>query len=196
MTITLSSIADNKGARKVKRVKGRGIGSGKGKTAGVGVKGQKARSGVAIKGFEGGQMPIYRRLPKRGFNNPTRKEFEALNFGKLQEFIEAKKLDAKGTITLKALEEAGLIRGNKDGVKLLAKGELTSKITIEVHAASKAAQAAVEKVGGALVIVNDRERRAEEAAAAKKENGAKPAAKAAKKEKAKGKASAKKKAAA
>ncbi|MBL4802804.1 MAG: 50S ribosomal protein L15 [Emcibacter sp.] len=148
----LNEIADNPGATKNRRRIGRGIGSGKGKTGGRGVKGQKSRSGVAIKGFEGGQMPIYQRLPKRGFNNINRKTFVPVNLGRLQEAIDAKKLDAKKAITIDLLQEAGLVNGVKHGVRLLATGELKAKITIEVSGASAAAIAAVEKAGGTVTV--------------------------------------------
>ncbi len=149
----LNELADNPGATKNRRRIGRGIGSGKGKTGGRGVKGQKSRSGVAIKGFEGGQMPLYQRLPKRGFNNINRKNFVAVNIGRLQEAIDAKKIDAKKAITIAVLQEAGVVNGVKDGVRLLATGKLKSKVTIEVSGASAAAQAAVEKAGGKVSII-------------------------------------------
>jgi len=148
----LNEIANNPGATKDRKRIGRGIGSGTGKTGGRGVKGQKSRSGVAIKGFEGGQMPIYQRLPKRGFNNINRKNFVPVNLGGLQDAIDAKKIDAKKTITIDLLKEAGLVNGVKDGVRLLASGELKSKITIEVSGASAAAIAAVEKAGGTVTV--------------------------------------------
>lgn len=148
----LNQLADNKGATKNRMRVGRGIGSGKGKTSGAGQKGQKARSGVAIKGFEGGQMPIYRRLPKRGFTNIFAKNFAAANIGRVQEALDAGKLNAKETITTAMLQEAGVVGKVVDGVRLLAKGELTGKITIEVSGASKAAVAAVEKAGGKVVL--------------------------------------------
>jgi large subunit ribosomal protein L15 len=149
----LNQLSDNSGARKDRTRVGRGIGSGKGKTAGRGVKGQKSRSGVAIKGFEGGQMPIYRRLPKRGFKNPFRKEFSVVNLGRLQQAIDDKRIDAKKTIDTDALMAAGLVgRRVKDGVRILAKGELKAKVTIEVAGASQAAVAAVEKAGGKIVL--------------------------------------------
>ncbi len=148
----LNELADNPGATKNRKRIGRGIGSGKGKTGGRGVKGQKSRSGVAIKGFEGGQMPLYQRLPKRGFNNINRKNFVPVNLGKLQEAIDAKKIDAKKTITIDVLQAAGLVNGVKDGVRLLAKGELKAKVTIEVSGASAAAIAAVEKAGGTVAV--------------------------------------------
>ncbi len=150
--MNLNDIRDNDGARHRKMRVGRGIGSGKGKTAGRGQKGQKSRSGVAIKGFEGGQMPLHMRIPKRGFNNIFAKDFAEVNLGMVQKFIDAKKLDAKTTIDQAVLEAAGLCRGGKDGVRLLAKGELTAKVTFEVAGASKAAVAAVEKAGGKVEI--------------------------------------------
>lgn len=148
----LNEIANNAGALKNRKRIGRGIGSGTGKTGGRGVKGQKSRSGVAIKGFEGGQMPIYQRLPKRGFNNINRKVFVPVNLGRLQEAIDAKKIDAKKAITIDVLQDAGLVNGVKDGVRLLAKGDLKAKITIEVSGASAAAIAAVEKAGGTVSV--------------------------------------------
>jgi len=149
----LNEIANKPGATKSRTRIGRGIGSGKGKTGGRGVKGQKSRSGVAIKGFEGGQMPIHMRLPKRGFNSPFRKHFALVNLGKLQEAIDAKKLDAKKTITVEVLQEAGLVNRVKDGVRLLAKGELKAKVNIEVAGASAAAVAAVEAAGGSVTVL-------------------------------------------
>jgi large subunit ribosomal protein L15 len=148
----LNQLSDNAGAhRRGKRV-GRGIGTGKGKTSGHGHKGQKSRSGVAIKGFEGGQMPLYRRLPKRGFNNPSRKHYQVVNLGRLQQALDAGKLDAGKPIDGKALQTAGVVTRLRDGVRLLAKGELSAKLTIEVAGASKAAVAAVEKAGGTVVM--------------------------------------------
>ncbi len=149
----LNELSDNPGARKNATRVGRGIGSGKGKTAGRGVKGQKSRSGVSIKGFEGGQMPIYRRMPKRGFTNIFRKEFAVVNLGRLQQAIDDKRIDAKKTIDTAALMAAGLVgRRVGDGVRLLANGELTTKVTIDVAGASKSAVAAVEKAGGNVVL--------------------------------------------
>ena len=148
----LHELKDNEGARHRKMRVGRGIGSGKGKTCGRGHKGQTSRSGVAIKGFEGGQMPIYRRLPKRGFNNIFRKEYASLNLQTLQAFIDAGKLDAKATLTDELLIASGAARSGRDGVKLLAKGELKSKVTLEVSKASKAAIEAVEKAGGKVTV--------------------------------------------
>jgi len=158
----LSEIADRPGARKTRRRVGRGIGSGKGKTAGRGVKGQKARTGVAVKGFEGGQMPLHRRLPKRGFNKPFRKEFNEINLGRLQQAIDAGKLDAKATIDAEALVKAGVVRRAKHGVRLLGEGELKAKVALTVAGASKSAVAAVEKAGGSVTILAPK---AEEAAA-------------------------------
>ena len=148
----LNELRDNEGARKGRMRKGRGIGSGKGKTAARGQKGQKSRSGVAIKGFEGGQMPLHMRLPKRGFNNPFGKDFAEVNLGLVQKFIDAKKLDAKKTVDHAALQAAGLARGGKDGVRLLGKGELTTKVSFVVAGASKGAVAAVEKAGGSVEV--------------------------------------------
>ncbi|MDP6566472.1 MAG: 50S ribosomal protein L15 [Alphaproteobacteria bacterium] len=148
----LNELRDNPGARKVGKRVGRGIGSGKGKTAGRGNKGQKSRSGVAIKGFEGGQMPLYRRLPKRGFNNIFAKHYQVVNLGRLQTAIEAGKLDADKPIGEAELLASGLVRRLRDGVRLLAKGALTSKIDITVAGASGAAVAAVEKAGGKVTV--------------------------------------------
>ena len=153
MTFKLNEIRDNPGARKSRMRVGRGIGSGKGKTGGRGQKGQKSRSGVAVKGFEGGQMPLHMRLPKRGFNNPFGKDFSEVNIGMIQKFIDAGKLDAKGTIDHEALKAAGLARGGKDGLRLLGKGELTAKVKLTVAGASKGAIEAVEKAGGSVEIV-------------------------------------------
>jgi large subunit ribosomal protein L15 len=148
----LNQITDNEGARKKRMRVGLGVGSGKGKTAGRGVKGQKARRGVAINGFEGGQMPIYMRLPKRGFTPHSSKSFAEVNLGKIQEFVAAGKLNAKKPIDAAAMIESGLLRRSKDGVRLLAKGELTSKVELVVHGASKAAIEAVEKAGGKVTV--------------------------------------------
>jgi len=149
----LSDIADNSGARKKRMRVGRGIGSGKGKTAGRGGKGQTARSGVRIKGFEGGQMPLHRRLPKRGFNNVFRLDFAEINLDRLQEAIDAKLVDVGSVVTAESLVKTGVLRRAKDGMRLLGRGELTSKIDIEVHGASKSAIAAVEKAGGSVKIL-------------------------------------------
>lgn len=148
----LNEIRDNKGARKVGKRLGRGHSSGKGKTSGRGVKGQTARSGVALAGFEGGQMPLYRRMPKRGFNNIFAKSYEILNLGRLQKAIDAKKLDTSATIDGAALAAAGLVRNSGDGVRLLAKGELTAKVKLDIAGASKSAIAAVEKAGGSITV--------------------------------------------
>ncbi len=154
MRVTLNMLKDNPGARKKRKLLGRGIGSGKGKTSGRGGKGQTARSGGrTYVGFEGGQTPIYRRLPKRGFNNPNRKEFFALNIGLIQKWIDAKSIDTKKTIDAKLLKELGLIKGSADGIKLLAKGEIKGKITIEVDACSESAKNLVEKAGGKVQLV-------------------------------------------
>ncbi len=147
----LNEIRDNEGARKSRTRVGRGEGSGKGKTGGRGQKGQKSRSGVSLVGFEGGQMPIYRRTPKRGFNNIFRKNYEIVNLGRLQKAIDEKKLSA-GAVNADALQQAGLIRNNKDGVRLLGKGELSAKIEIEVAGATKSAIAAVEGAGGKVIL--------------------------------------------
>jgi large subunit ribosomal protein L15 len=146
----LHELRDNDGATKRKKRVGRGPGSGMGKTAGRGIKGQKSRSGVAINGYEGGQMPLYQRLPKRGFNKPNRKAFAVVNLGLIQKFVDAKKIDAKKAITEDVLVESGLIRRKKDGVRVLAKGEVTAKLNLEVTGASKSAVEAVEKAGGSL----------------------------------------------
>ncbi len=147
----LNELRDNAGATPKKKRVGRGPGSGKGKTAGRGIKGQKSRSGVAIAGYEGGQMPLYMRLPKRGFNKPNRKAFAVVNLGLIQKFIEAGKLDA-GEITEDTLLEAGVIRRKLDGVRVLAKGDVTSKVSITVTGASKSAIKAVEAAGGTLTV--------------------------------------------
>jgi len=149
----LNQISDNGGARKGRMRVGRGIGSGKGKTAGRGQKGAKARSGVSINGFEGGQMPLHMRIPKRGFNNIFAKDYAEVNLGMIQKFIDAGKLDASGVVDHAALKAAGLARGGKNGVRLLAKGELTSKVSFKVAGASKGAVAAVEKLGGAVEVL-------------------------------------------
>lgn len=149
----LNEIKDNDGASHSKKRVGRGPGSGTGKTAARGVKGQKSRSGVAIKGFEGGQMPIHRRLPKRGFNNPFAKDFNEVNLGRVQEAIDKGKLDAANTITVQSLIEAGVVRRAKDGVRLLGNGELKSKATFEVAGASAGAVKAVEAAGGSVTVI-------------------------------------------
>ncbi len=148
----LNELADNAGAAKKKKRLARGPGSGKGKTAGRGIKGQKSRSGVAIGGYEGGQMPLYRRLPKRGFNKPNQKEYAVVNLGLIEKFIAAGKLDAGGTITEDALVAAGLTNSKHDGIRVLAKGAITSKVTLVVTGASASAIAAVEAAGGTLTV--------------------------------------------
>ena len=148
----LNQIADNPGARKGRMRVGRGIGSGKGKTSGRGVKGQKSRTGVAIKGFEGGQMPLYRRMPKRGFIPPHQKSYQVVNVGTLQKAIDDKKLDASKPIDAAAMQAAGLFKQIRDGVRLLGKGELTAKLEIKVAGASASAIAAVEKAGGKVEL--------------------------------------------
>jgi len=148
----LNEINDNPGAVKNRKRVGRGIASGTGKTAGAGHKGQKARSGVSLLGFEGGQMPLYRRLPKRGFNNPFSKDFAVINLSKIEKAIEAGRLDPKQPVTGKSLLESGLVSRSRDGVKLLAQGEIKTKLEIKVAHASKAAIAAVEKAGGSVVL--------------------------------------------
>ena len=162
----LNEIRDNAGARKGRMRVGRGIGSGKGKTAGRGQKGQKSRSGVSVFGFEGGQMPLHMRLPKRGFNNIFAKDYAEVNLGAIQKLIDAGKLDAKGTLDHDALKAAGLARGGKDGVRLLGKGELKAKLALRVAGVSKGAREAVEKAGGSIEVVAARN--SAELAAAKK----------------------------
>jgi large subunit ribosomal protein L15 len=166
MAMKLNEIRDNPGARKRRMRVGRGMGSGKGKQSGRGGKGQTARSGVAIGGFEGGQMPLYRRIPKRGFTNFFRKEFTPINLGIIQAAVDAKKLDAKAPITIEALKAAGLIGRVRDGVRLLAKGAITTKLTVKVTGASKAAIAAVEAAGGTVEVEQKPEPAADEAAKA------------------------------
>lgn len=148
----LHELRDNEGAAKKQKRVARGPGSGKGKTAGRGIKGQKSRSGVAIGGYEGGQMPLYRRLPKRGFNKPNAKSFAVVNLGLIQKFIDEGKLDATAAITEDALVASGLVRRKLDGVRVLAKGELKAKVSLVVTGASKAAVELVEKVGGSLTL--------------------------------------------
>ena len=152
----LNELSDNPGARKAAKRVGRGIGSGKGKTAGRGVKGQKSRSGVALGGFEGGQMPLYRRLPKRGFNNYRfRARYQAVNLGRLQQAVDAGKLDAASPVDAAALVASGVVRRARDGVRLLAGGALTTAgLDIRVAGASKAAVAAVEAAGGSVTVLN------------------------------------------
>ena len=149
----LSDIADNAGSRKKRMRVGRGIGSGKGKQAGRGGKGQTARTGVALNGFEGGQTPLHRRLPKRGFNNVFALEFVEINLDRLQQAIDAKQIDASAVVNAEALVKSRVLRRAKDGVRLLGRGEIKSKVNIEVHGASKSAIAAVEKAGGTVKIL-------------------------------------------
>jgi len=149
----LSDIADNAGSRKKRMRVGRGIGSGKGKTSGRGGKGQTARSGVRIKGFEGGQMPLHRRLPKRGFNNVFRIEFAEINLDRIQQAVDSKLIDVKETVNAESLVKSGVVRRAKGGIRLLGRGELKAKLNIEVHGASKSAIAAVEKAGGSVKIL-------------------------------------------
>ena len=148
----LNELSDNAGATKKRKRVARGPGSGSGKTAGRGIKGQKSRSGVAIGGYEGGQMPLYRRLPKRGFTKPNRKDFAVINLGMIQKFITEGKLDAKVAITEDLLVETGIIRRALDGVRVLNKGEITAKVTINVTGASAAAIEAVAAAGGTLTV--------------------------------------------
>ena len=160
----LNEITDRAGARKAPRRLGRGIGSGRGKTAGRGHNGQKSRTGVALKGFEGGQMPIHRRVPKRGFKNPTRKRLVAVNLERLQQAIDAGKLDPAQVVTEKTLSDAGIVNKVRDGVRLLANGELKTKLSIEVHGASKAAIAAIEAGGGKITVTAPRKDKSEKSA--------------------------------
>src|SRR5689334_2227017 len=160
----LNQIADNPGSRKNRMRIGRGIGSGKGKTGGRGGKGQTARSGVRIKGFEGGQMPLHRRLPKRGFNKPFQLKLHEVNIGRVQAAIDAGKLDAKDTVDAAAMIRAGLLRRAHDGVRLLGNGELKAKVAFSVYGASKSAVAAVEKGGGSVTILAPAKEASESAA--------------------------------
>jgi large subunit ribosomal protein L15 len=148
----LNELRDNEGATHSRKRLGRGIGSGTGKTGGRGVKGQKARSGVAINGFEGGQMPLYRRLPKRGFNNISAKSFATVSLDRIQTAIDAKKLDAKETVDAAALVKAGVIRRAKDGVRILGDGELKTKVSFDVAGVSKPALEKIEKAGGTVKL--------------------------------------------
>ena len=149
----LNEIRDNEGATKNRMRVGRGIGSGKGKTGGRGVKGQKARTGVSIKGFEGGQMPLHRRLPKRGFNPPNQRQLNEVNLGRIQTAIDAGKLDASAPVTVETLVAAGVIAKPRDGVKILGQGELSTKLSFEVAGASKSALEAIERAGGSVTIL-------------------------------------------
>lgn len=149
----LNEIRDNEGATKNRMRVGRGIGSGKGKTGGRGVKGQTSRSGVAIKGFEGGQMPLHRRLPKRGFNKPNAIILNEVNIGRIQQAIEAGKLDKAATVTIESLVAAGVVSKPRDGVKILGIGEIKAKLSFEVAGASKSAVQAIEKAGGSVTLL-------------------------------------------
>ena len=160
----LSDLADNPGSRKKRMRLGRGIGSGKGKTSGRGGKGQTARTGVRIKGFEGGQMPLHRRLPKRGFNNIFRLDLVEVNLDRIQTAIDAKKLDAGATVNAETLVKSGVLRRSRDGVRLLGRGEIKAKLVVEVHGASKSAVAAIEKAGGSVKILAPKEPEGEQKA--------------------------------
>ncbi len=151
--MNLNDLRDNKGARKSRVRVGRGIGSGLGKTGGRGQKGQKSRSGVSIWGFEGGQMPLHMRIPKRGFNNPFAKDYAEVNLGQIQKLVEAGKLDAKGTIDHAALKAAGVARGGKDGVRILAKGAISTKLAFRVAGLSASAREAIEAAGGSVEVI-------------------------------------------
>ena len=151
----LHELHDNPGATKTKKRIGRGPGSGKGKMGGRGIKGQKSRSGVSIGGYEGGQMPLYQRLPKRGFTKPNRKSYAVVNLGLVQKFIDEKKLDAKAAITEDVLIASGLVRRKLDGVRVLAKGDITASVTLQVTGASKTAVEAVAKAGGTLTVASE-----------------------------------------
>ncbi len=152
--VKLNGLSDNPGASKNRIRVGRGIGSGKGKTGGRGVKGQKARTGVAVKGFVGGQMPLHRRLPKRGFTNLFATHYNEVNLGRIQQAVEAGKLDANTPVTLEALIAAGVVSKPRDGVKILGQGQLSAKLAFEVAAASKSAIAAIEGAGGSVKLLN------------------------------------------
>ena len=153
----LNEIRDNEGAVKERMRVGRGIGSGKGKTGGRGVKGQKARTGVAIKGFEGGQMPLHRRLPKRGFTPPNAKDYNEVNLGRVQIAVDAGKIDAGQPVTVEALVAAGVLSKPRDGVRILGTGELTAKLAFEVAGTSRSAAAAIEKAGGSVKVLGGEE---------------------------------------
>ena len=166
----LNRLSDNPGARKARKRVGRGPGSGLGKTGGRGVKGQKSRSGVAVKGFEGGQMPLYRRLPKRGFNKPNAKSYQEVTLARLQAAVDSGKLDAKAPVTEAVLVEAGVVRRRLDGVRLLASGSLSAALTLELTSATRAAVAAVEAAGGSIAVtVQPREKASRGDAAAQGE---------------------------
>ena len=168
----LNDLRDNQGARKSRMRVGRGIGSGKGKTSGRGQKGQKSRSGVSVYGFEGGQMPLHMRLPKRGFNNIFARDYAEVNIGAVQKAVDAGKIDIKGTLDHDALKAAGLARGGKDGVRLLGKGELKAKLNLKIAGASKGAREAVEKAGGSIELIE----RKDPAELAKAKKGSRKAA--------------------
>ena len=173
----LNEIQDKDGALKRKVRVGRGIGSGVGKTAGRGVKGQKSRSGVAIKGFEGGQMPLYRRLPKRGFSKWRRKDYNALNLGSLQAAIDANRVDAGQPMDVQSLVAAGVLRRAKDGLRILGNGDFTAKISVTANHVTKSARETIEKAGGSVTIIEKKVLEADAAkrakTAAKKEANAK-----------------------
>ena len=154
----LNEIKDNSGSTKSRKRIGRGIGSGTGKTSGKGHKGQKSRSGVSIKGFEGGQMPIHRRLPKRGFTNINRVNYTELNLDNIQKLVDGKKIDPKKIISYKTLLDLGLVKSKKAKIKLLGKGDIKVKIDIEVSAFSKSAKDSVEKIGGSVIILDDKKK--------------------------------------
>ena len=177
----LNELKDNQGARKGRMRVGRGIGSGKGKTAGRGQKGQTSRSGVSIFGFEGGQMPLHMRIPKRGFNNIFAKDYAEVNVGAIQKAIDAKKLDAKSVIDHAALKAAGVARGGKNGVRLLGKGDFSAKLSFKVAGVSKGAREAVEKAGGSIEVLEQKDPAALAAAKKGKTRDARLAAKAEKK---------------
>jgi len=162
----LNQLKDNKGARQSRVRVGRGIGSGLGKTAGRGQKGAKSRSGVSINGFEGGQMPLHMRIPKRGFNNIFARDYAEVNLGAIQKMIDSGKLDIKGVLDHDALKNAGLARGGKDGVRVLGKGDLKAKLNLKVAGVSKGAREAIEKAGGSIELI-ERKNPAELAAAKK-----------------------------
>ena len=154
----LNELKDNLGSTKSRKRIGRGIGSGKGKTSGKGHKGQKSRSGVSIKGFEGGQMPIHRRLPKRGFTNINKFNYSILNLDNIQKLIDSKKIDPKKLISYKTLSNLGLVKSKQAKIKLLGKGNIKVKIDIEVSAFSKSAKDSVEKIGGSVIMLDDKKK--------------------------------------
>ena len=164
----LNEISDKGKARSPRKRVGRGIGSGTGKTAARGHKGQKSRSGVSLRGFEGGQMPLYRRLPKGGFTNIFRKHYRVVNLGRVQQAVDAGKLDAGNTLTEQALVDAGIIKSVRDGVRILAKGELSAKLNLEVTGASRAAVEAIEKAGGSIKMAPAKEKKDRKSKKAKK----------------------------